>query len=170
MPGAKDRLDSLRSLVDEYEGALLRYVSRLMGSASYAEDVVQNTFLKFTRKWRKPFEVSPDASRWLYRVARNEALDHMRAESRRRRLHAEHGGEAMAQPTVPSAAPSDKARSASDALGRLSDRERELVVLKVYEEKSYKEIAEITGLSVGNVGYILHNAMRKLAAILGGDD
>lgn len=169
MPGAKDRLDSLRSLVDEYEGALLRYVSRLMGSASYAEDVVQNTFLKFTRKWRKAFEVSPDASRWLYRVARNEAIDHMRAESRRRMLHAEHGAEAMAHPAAPSEPP-EKARSAAEALGRLSDRERELVVLKVYEEKSYKEIAEITGLGVGNVGYILHNAMRKLAAMLGGDD
>ena len=35
--------------------------------------------------------------------------------------------------------------------------------LKVYEEKSYKEIGEITGLSTGNVGYILHHAMKKLA-------
>jgi DNA-directed RNA polymerase specialized sigma24 family protein len=38
-----------------------------------------------------------------------------------------------------------------------------MVILKVYEEKSYKEISEITGLSVSNVGYILHFAMKKLA-------
>lgn len=167
MSDARDRLGSLRSLVDAYEGALLRYVSRLMGNASSAEDVVQNTFLKFIRKWRKTLEVSPEAARWLYRVARNEAIDQMRADSRRSRLHAEHGGEAMAHP-APVNAPPARADSVADAMSRLSDRERELVVLKVYEEKSYKEIAEITGLSVGNVGFILHGAMKKLADMLQG--
>ena len=38
--------------------------------------------------------------------------------------------------------------------------------LKVYEEKSYREIADETGLTVGNVGFILHSAMKKLAAKL----
>ena len=61
---------------------------------------------------------------------------------------------------------SDRAENAAEALSRLSDRERQLVVLKVYEEKSYKEIAEITGLTVGNVGFILHTAIKKLAAML----
>lgn len=165
MSGAQDRLDSLRALVDAYEGALLRYVSRLMGNASSAEDVVQNTFLKFIRKWRKSLEVSPDASRWLYRVAHNEAVDFMRSESRLRRLHEEHGAEAMSHP-VAASNPSERAENAAQALSRLTDRERELVVLKVYEEKSYAEIADITGLSTGNVGYILHNAMKKLAAMI----
>jgi RNA polymerase sigma-70 factor (ECF subfamily) len=41
-----------------------------------------------------------------------------------------------------------------------------LVTLKVYEEKSYKEIAELTGLGIGNVGFILHGAMKKLAGHL----
>ena len=58
------------------------------------------------------------------------------------------------------------AENAAEALSRLSVRERQLVVLKVYEEKSYKEIAEITGLTVGNVGFILHTAIKKLAAML----
>ena len=61
---------------------------------------------------------------------------------------------------------SDQALGAAEALRRLGDRERELVVLKVYEEKSYKEIAEITGLTVSNVGFILHTAMKKLATML----
>lgn len=45
----------------------------------------------------------------------------------------------------------------------LNHREQQLVILKVYEEKSYREISGITGLTVGNVGYILHHAMKKLA-------
>ena len=40
------------------------------------------------------------------------------------------------------------------------------MILKVYEEKSYREISEITELTEGNVGYILHHAMKKLAKML----
>jgi len=67
-------------------------------------------------------------------------------------------------PNTPgSDAPSEAAATAAEALSILSDRERHLVTLKVYEEKSYREIADITGLSIGNVGFILHGAMKKLA-------
>ena len=48
----------------------------------------------------------------------------------------------------------------------MSLREQQLVILKVYEEMSYKEISEITDLTVSNVGYILHHAMRKMADAL----
>jgi len=51
-------------------------------------------------------------------------------------------------------------------LRTLSAREQQLVILKVYEEKTYKEISEITGLSAGNVGYILHHAMKKMSQVL----
>jgi RNA polymerase sigma-70 factor (ECF subfamily) len=58
---------------------------------------------------------------------------------------------------------SETAEAAAIALETLSDRERQIVVLKVYEDMSYKEIAEITELSTGNVGFVLHRAMEKLA-------
>ncbi len=166
--GESDRLGAFRRLFDAYEGVLLRYAARLTGNASWAEDIVQNTFVKFIRKWGGDIEVSPETAKWLYRVAHNEAVAHLRRETRLSKLHAEHGGECMAQQGAdPSgAAISERAENAAQALSRLSDRERQLVVLKVYEEKSYKEIAEITGLSVGNVGFILHTAMKKLAAML----
>ena len=162
---AEERCAALQRLVDTYESALLRYVTRLMGNPSFAEDVVQNTFIKFIRQWEGAPEPSPALSSWLYRVAHNETIDHIRKESKRQTLHAEHGA---ADPSdEPDPAPvSDRAENAAEALKRLTDRERQLVVLKVYEEKSYKEIAEITGLTTGNVGFILHTAMKKLATIL----
>ena len=61
---------------------------------------------------------------------------------------------------------SEDAERAAQALQTLSLREQQLVVLKIYEDKSYAEISEISGLTVGNVGYILHYAMKKLAAEL----
>lgn len=163
----KDKLSAFQKLVDTYESALLRYVAKLTGNPSCAEDVVQNTFIKFIRKWEKGLEVSSEVASWLYRVAHNEAVDHVRSEARIRKLHAEHGGECLSRPES-GAAPevTERAESAAQALARLPERERQLVILKVYEEKSYKEIAEITGLSVSNVGFILHTAMKKLAVML----
>ena len=161
----KDRLGAFRRLFDAYEGVLLRYAARLTGNATAAEDIVQNTFVKFIRKWQKKVEVSSETASWLYRVAHNEAIDHLRGETRLRKLHAEHGEECMSKPSE-NGEISERAENAAEALSKLSDRERQLVVLKVYEEKSYKEIAEITGLTVGNVGFILHTAIKKLAAML----
>ena len=55
---------------------------------------------------------------------------------------------------------------AAEALASLDARSREIVVLRVYEEKSYQEIADETGLPVGTVGYMLHEALQKLARAL----
>ena len=44
----------------------------------------------------------------------------------------------------------------------LNEREREIVILKMEHDKSYKEIAEIMNLTVSNVGFILHGALKKL--------
>ena len=45
----------------------------------------------------------------------------------------------------------------------LNDRERQIVMLKIVDELSYKEIAETMEISVSNVGFILHNSMKKMA-------
>ncbi len=170
---ADPRLKELKGVIDAYEKPLLGYVSRLLGDGSlFAEDIVQNTFLKLIRSWKDALAPSPALSSWLYRVARNEMIDFVRKEKRRRLLHAEHGGEIIGGQDAPndprelSGGVSDQALGAAEALQKLTERERELVILKVYEEKSYKEIADITGLSVSNVGFILHTAMKKLATML----
>jgi RNA polymerase sigma factor (sigma-70 family) len=153
-------------IVSTFQGPLLRYVARVLSNPSAAEDVVQNTFIKMLRSWRGPLETGPKMSAWLYRVAHNEAVDYVRRESRR---HDAHESQAQERPTTtpPNRGAgfrlTEQAVEASDALQALNERERQLVVLKVYEEKSYREISEITGLSSGNVGYILHHAMKKLA-------
>ncbi len=166
----------LEAVVAAYERQLLVHVTRITGNASIAEDVVQETFIKLAGQWRGPMEPGPPISAWLYKVAHNGAIDALRRERRRGELHRAQAEEI--DETVP---PSEgqgrnplplEAQRVRDALGALSERERALIVLKVYEERSYKEIAEIAGLSVGNVGFILHTAMKKLAAVLerGGDD
>ena len=163
------KLAAFERVVSEYEAPLLRYASRLLMNSDLAQDVVQNTFIRFFRRWKDVMEPSPQVSSWLYRVAHNCAVDILRSESRRKAMHEKH-----AEDRIDFHPPdrgrgfriSEAAARAAAALQTLSLRERELVVLKVYEEKSYKEIGEIMGLTVSNVGYILHHAMKKLAAEL----
>ncbi len=153
-------------IVSEYEGTLLRFVMRIVQDSGAAQDIVQDAFVRLFRSWTEAWKPSPLMLRWLYRVAHNCALDHLRRQRRMEALHMRHAQEeaishpssGVLEPTV-----SPEAERAAEALRSLSQREQQVVILKVYEEKSYREISEITGLSVSNVGYILHHAMKKLA-------
>lgn len=157
---------AFETVVSEYEGPLLRYASRILLDQDAAQDAVQNAFIKLFRKWKDELKPSPQVSSWLYRVVHNGAVDYLRKENRRHDLHLRHSRER------PDFAPanrgegfrvSEDAHRAVMALQTLSLREQQLVVLKIYEEKSYREIGDITGLTVSNVGYILHHAMKKMA-------
>jgi len=161
------RAAAFEEVVHHYESRLLRYATGIVNNADLAQDVVQEVFIRLFRKWREAFEPSAALSSWLYRTTHNCAVDLIRKYERRHRVEQEHQ-DVLAEPLAlhpAGEADSDAGRVAA-ALAALPARDRALIVLKVYEEKSYKEISMITGLSVGNVGYILHHAMRKLADVL----
>jgi RNA polymerase sigma-70 factor (ECF subfamily) len=163
------KLEAFETIVSEYETMLLRYVARIVRCHEAAQDVVQETFIKLFRNWTEELKPCPQVSSWLYRVAHNCAVDFLRKESRRRLLHIRHAEE-RAKFTKPNRGKefeiTEAAELAAAALQALSLREQQLVILKVYEEKSYREISDITGLTVGNVGYLLHHAMKRLAVEL----
>lgn len=163
------RLEAFGVVVSEYEAALLRYAGRILHNDNAAQDVVQNAFIRLFKSWTDEMSPSPKLSSWLYRVTHNCAVDYLRKESRRHLLHTRHADE-QAKFAPPDRGKefriSEAAEGAVVALKSLKMREQQLVVLKVYEEKSYKEISEITGLTVSNVGYILHHAMKKMAVEL----
>jgi RNA polymerase sigma-70 factor (ECF subfamily) len=167
----KARVEQFDAVVDGCETRLLRYATRILGNADLAQDVVQDTLISLYRNWDGDMVLSGPMMTWLYRTAHNRAIDYFRREDRRGRLHERHAQEAPGEPPRdPSAvlAARDSEQQAIVALEVLSARERHLVILKVFEERTYAEIAEIAGLTATNVGYILHHAMKKLAAELGG--
>lgn len=164
-----EKLEAFEAVVSEYEGALLRYAACIVHDYNAAQDVVQDTFIKLFKNWKDELRLSPQVSSWLYRVAHNCAVDYLRKESRRRLLHIRHAEECrhfIPPDRGKGFEISEAAEKAAAALRTLSLREQQLVILKVYEEKSYREISAITGLTVSNVGYILHHAMKKMAAEL----
>lgn len=160
-------VDSLSAFLCRYQDSLLRFVAKMLGDADAAQDVVQETFLQVTRNPRRLLSVD-SCHNWLLRVARNIGIDHVRRLARARK-HADAVAtrtserEAAKQHAADEAVEREETRArVRTEIERLKPRYRELLLLKVQEGKSYKEIAEITGLTVTNVGYLLHQAMKSL--------
>ncbi len=155
--------DLIEVIVSEHEAALLRYASRILSNPFAAQDVVQTVFIRLCEKWRNGLQPSAHLRNWLYRVTHNEAVDHIRRESRRQTLHEKAALECDAE-AAPDADPVEERRAqVLAALKRLHPREQQVVLLRLEEGLSYAQIAGITGRSEGNVGNILHHAILKLS-------
>jgi RNA polymerase sigma-70 factor (ECF subfamily) len=127
---------------------------------------VQNVFIKLFRAWPVQAEAAGQLRAWLYRVTHNEAVDHIRRESRLRLLHERQALETADAVFDPPDCPNpgeERKRLVRQCLARLHPRERQVVLLRLQEGLSYTEIATVTGRTEGNVGNILHHAVKKLA-------
>ena len=151
----------LLATVRRYQGPLLTYVGRLLGLADAARDVVQETFLKLCRQDRA--EIEPRLAAWLFSVCRNHVRDLQRKEQRMIAALPDVAREATESHRPPDELDGRERRQrCRELLNELPEAQQEVVRLKFLHDLSYKEIAEITGLTSGNVGYILHHALLKL--------
>jgi len=165
------RQQQIEAVVREYQQPLLRYATRLLRNATLAQDVVQGVFVKLCRQWQPSQCVSPFLRQWLFRVAHNEAVDLIRAEEARRRLH-ERSAEAPAAdgPADAGAVAEERHALVLASLQILTGGEREVVLLRLQQGMSYDEIAAVTGRPRNTVGVMLHHAVRKLSEKLRGKE
>lgn len=154
----------LEEVVRDFEGPLVGYVTKILRDPDAARDVVQDTFLKFHKHWIEPGKICDEPSGWLYRVAHNRAVDHIRKESRLRDLHERNAvAERLADRAGETKERNEKMALALDLVNELPDNEREVIVLRLRDGLSYREISERTGRSEGNVGCLLHHAVKHLS-------
>lgn len=154
----------MENVMAEHEQALLRYAFTLVRDAHAAQDVVQNAFIKLFRLWKPGTEPGPALRAWLFRVTHNEAVDHIRREERRGRLHREQAEDDGAQADPPTEA--ERTQEVLRHVRRLDPAEQQVVLLRLQQGLSYKEISQATGRTEGNVGCLLHHAVRKLGEML----
>jgi RNA polymerase sigma factor (sigma-70 family) len=164
--------ETIEELFATLEAPLLSYGLRLTGETGLAEDVVQEAFMKLHAQFAEVRE----PRRWLYRTVHNLALNLRRKSSKIISLHqfSENENENSPTPETADSAPlpdEQIARIEGIGLVRLSlnsldERSRELIRLKFTEELSYRDISARTGISVSNVGYILHHALKTIAGEL----
>ncbi len=166
------RFESIEQAFSTLESPLLIYALRLVQARATAEDIVQEAFMKLHAQ----FEEVREPRRWLYRTVHNLALNHRRKHDRIVPLEPvtrDDGAKSSnAETADPDPLPDEQiVRWEGIGLVRLSldaldTRSREVVRLKFDEDLSYKEIADRTGLTSGNVGYLLHHALKTLASEL----
>jgi len=158
--------DSLAELFAALESPLLLYARKLVHHADIAEDIVQEAFLKL--------HAHADTVRqprvWLYRTVHNLAMNQLRSA---RKVVALDAGQPGGQETTDAQPLPDEYIQRMEAIGQvrlcldtLDGRSRELLRLKFEEELSYQQMSERTQLSIGHVGYLLHHALKDLAAEL----
>lgn len=159
-PGV-DRQRWLVSALERYERPLVGYAYRLLGDLERARDVVQDTFLRLCQQDRA--KLDGRVKEWLFAVCRHRAIDCLRKE---RRMDALGDREpATVEPDLP--AQRDEERRVLARIRELPPREREVLRLKFQEGLSYRQISAVTELSVTNVGFLLHRAIRTLRRQLG---
>ncbi len=155
----------IKRALEQYESPLIHYALRLTGNLDRARDVVQDTFLKLCRQPPNSFDGT--LARWLFTVCRNGAFDLQRKE-RRMTTAAELTEQlsTMQQSPEASVIARDSASKVFRMLDQLPDNQQEVVRLKFQNEMTYQEIADVTGLSVTNVGFLLHTALKRLRELL----
>lgn len=161
-PPPDDHDAFVRATLRDHERPLLRYAAHLLGDADRARDIVQDTFVKLCRQ--PVSAVDGHAAEWLFTVVRRAALDVLRKEGRMSRFAEGQAERLVAAEPTPAAQTEHQEswRLVLAQLDLLPPNQQEVIRLKFQEGFSYKEIADITRLSVGNVGFLLHTALAAL--------
>lgn len=146
------------TLFNEVYPSLFRYCHRLTADTDAAEDVVQETFVRFLD--RQPVDGKGSLRSWLFRVATNLVRDRARQEANRSRILA------GMPPRGPVPGPEgvverqEEIRAVREALDRLSPRDREMLILR-QEGFSYREIAQVMEVSTSSVGTLLARSLKR---------
>lgn len=152
----------MRTLFDNEESNLLRFAFSLTGRRAVAEEIVQEVFLQLHTKWAEVNE--PRA--WLYRSVRNRAFHYLR-RSRRETLGTDDDmtpiTDSLNETPDDLMARMETVAELRELVNQLPEKDRRLVQLKYFEDLKYRDISERTGLTVSNVGYRLHQVLKKLA-------
>jgi len=160
-------------LVERYMRRAYYAALGLVGSSEDALDLSQEAFV---RAFRARHTIDPDRPfyAWLYQIIRRLCFNHTRDRRTRRRGIEAAGDWLVEQATSRTAGmrpdraleQAEAKRRVAAALESLSDRDREVLVLKEFEGLRYREIAEILGVPIGTVMSRLYSARRRLAAAL----
>lgn len=161
--------EAFGQLYDEYVSQIFRYVYYKVGNYADAQDLTGQTFLRAFENIQS-YELRDVAfSSWLYRIAHNLVVDFFRKESKRNDVPIEGHSLGMSETGNPAdeLMASHESQQLYNALSRLTNNQREVIVLKFIDNLSNWQVAEIMAISVGAVKSAQKRALIALNQILG---
>jgi len=164
-------------LFGRYSQRLLNFINRIIGDRDRAEDLMQEAFIRVHRHLPR-FDRSRQFSTWVYTIASNLAKNELRDRTRSPVIPAHvletstDDGRVPFQFEDPRSRPDEIYRRryltdvVNQSITRLSERHREVFILRELEGRSYEEIATLTGTNLGTVKSRLNRARRSFAATI----
>ena len=150
-------------LVNTYRERLYWHIRGMLGQHDDADDVLQKTFIKVFKGF-SGFQGNSKLYTWLYRIATNESLTHIEKTKKQQTAALDDSENGFAN--------SVKAESYMDseqldlllqkAIADLPEKQRQVFLMRYYDELSYQDISEITGTSVGGLKASYHIAAKKI--------
>lgn len=154
-----------RAMAD-FESPLIGYAMTILHDIERSRDVVQDTFIRLCQQ--DISKVRDGLKTWLFTVCRNRSLDVLRKEKRIQPLDDVKWQRVAGSELQPDekALHDERVAEVMRYLGRLSTNQREVILLKFQQGLSYAEITEVTGLTSGNVGFLIHTGLKRLREML----
>lgn len=164
---AGDR-DAMQALLQPYETQVYRFLVNRLGNAHDAADVTQDAFVKALRNLGK-YEHRGQFRAWLFQIARNESLNFIQKRNRMSTATVTEDGEnRMAQEPDPRPGAdqqlqeSEEREQIRECVGKLPEKEGEVVRLRLEQDITFREIAEIVEAPLNTVLGRMRNATRRL--------
>lgn len=158
--------DLYSEIVKRYSAKLRRYISRLINDYDKSEDILQEVFIKAYRNLYD-FNINKKFSSWIYRIAHNESINHIKKVSRERKVSLEDieddiADESSAETEIDRIILKEQIER---CLEKLDIKYREPLVLYFFEQKSYDEISDILRLPVSTVGTLIFRGKKLVKKI-----
>jgi RNA polymerase sigma factor (sigma-70 family) len=153
------RAEFIEAAVEGFETPLVRYATHITGDPERARDVVQETFLRLCTQ--NIDSLRDRLAPWLYTVCRNLALDTARKEARMKPIVDTDAGAAVGTDPSPTAVMEKKERVGKvlEVIASLPSNQQEAIRLKFQQGLRYRQIAEVMGTTVSNVGVLIHTGL-----------
>jgi len=159
------KVERLAILFERHHVMLFNFFLRLSGNRSVSEDLVQDVFFRIL-KYRDTYQGESKFTVWMYQIARNVHVDHLRKQKPEVPLDEQFEEPATAETSaIERLTAGVDAALLKKALDRLSLRKREILVLSRFQEMKYREIADLLGCDIGSIKSTIHRAIRELGKI-----
>ncbi|MHC4070832.1 MAG: RNA polymerase sigma factor [Planctomycetota bacterium] len=162
--------DALRRIYEKYKDDLLRLAIALLNDVSLAEDVVNDSFVTFTRSMGE-LRLRGNLKSFLTTCIVNHARNVHRARQRKKTVGLDQAGQVRSGSTGPeqSAILKEQYQQLSDAMAELPYEQREIVILHLQNDATFREIARLQNISVNTAKSRYRYGLEKLRTHLNGE-
>jgi RNA polymerase sigma-70 factor (ECF subfamily) len=158
-----------KQVLDDNRGRIYSICCAYEHEKDRRDDLFQEIMINIWKNLDK-FKGRSLISTWIYRIAVNTSLMHIRSETNRKKLHSAIADDALAADYHNETEEEIKTGSEIDNLYKNINKLRELdrlIISMMLNDLTYKEISEVTGISVNNVSVKVHRIKKELAKLMG---